>query len=273
MHIVNYKIADLVHPEYNPRQITDKEFGDLKKSIEKFDCVEPAVVNTLTARKNIIIGGNQRVRVAQALGWKTFPCVEVSLPLEKEKELNVRLNKNNGKWDWDILANQFEVDDLIDWGFVKEELSIHSDDLDIGDMNKDYLQESDIDFEVISFYVPETIKKQIERVINFITDGRSVISSFPSMEIDLEKFEPIKNMSDRKITREEAFYAFIAISFYNNLLSMGKRGKKIFKTEFLLDEKQLNGLYKKIFVKIKEKYPEGYPRNPINQAILDILND
>ena len=122
MDIINYKIFDLTHPDYNPRQITDKEFAELKKSLAKFDCVEPAVVNIHKTRKNIIIGGNQRVRVAESLGWQEFPCVEVSLIIAKEKELNVRLNKNTGGWDWDILANEFEIDDLIEWGFEEKEL-------------------------------------------------------------------------------------------------------------------------------------------------------
>ena len=45
------------------------------------------------------------------------PCIELSLTYEKERELNVRLNKNTGEWDMDNLANMFDMDDLIDWGF------------------------------------------------------------------------------------------------------------------------------------------------------------
>lgn len=115
MDIKNYKICDLIHPDYNPRNISDRYFSELTKSLDKFDCVEPAVINIHNKRKNIIIGGNQRVRVANKLGWKLFPCVEVSLTKAEEKELNVRLNKNVGEWDYDILANEFEVDYLLEW--------------------------------------------------------------------------------------------------------------------------------------------------------------
>jgi hypothetical protein len=56
------------------------------------------------------------------LGWDTFPCVEVDLPLERERELNVRLNKTTGEFDFDKLANFFDADELTEWGFSDEEL-------------------------------------------------------------------------------------------------------------------------------------------------------
>ena len=73
-------------------------------------------------RKNIVIGGHQRLRIWGELGNDTMPCVEIKLPLEKEKELNVRLNKNGGQWDWDLLANNFDSEDLIDWGFEADDV-------------------------------------------------------------------------------------------------------------------------------------------------------
>ena len=122
LNIVYLPIADLKHPDYNPRQISEHDFEHLKKSLGKFDSVEPAVVNQNPDRKNIIIGGNQRVRAAISLGWVEFPCVYVNLPEKEERELNIRLNKNTGQWDFDILANNFEIDDLTSWGFNLGEL-------------------------------------------------------------------------------------------------------------------------------------------------------
>ena len=124
MDIVDRKIAELVHPDYNPRQISEKDFAQLKKSLEKFTAVEPAVINTHKGRKNIIVGGNQRIRAAQSLGWVDFPCVEVDLTLTKEKELNIRLNKNTGDFDFDMLANEFEINDLLEWGFDEKEFDV-----------------------------------------------------------------------------------------------------------------------------------------------------
>ena len=64
------------------------------------------------------------------MGNTDVPTVNVDLPEEKERELNVRLNKASGEWDWDVLANAFEVDDLIEWGFSEDELQIKDDDDD-----------------------------------------------------------------------------------------------------------------------------------------------
>ena len=115
--LVQYKISDLIPADYNPRQLTEKQFKDLKASIEKFGQMEPAIVNTHKDRKNIIVSGHQRLRVATALNMTEWPCIEVNLTLKKEKELNIRMNKNTGEWDMDSLANNFDVPDLIDWGF------------------------------------------------------------------------------------------------------------------------------------------------------------
>ena len=114
---ITYRTIDeLKHPDYNPRQIKKEQFEQLKQSLRRFEAVEPVVINKAQGRENIIVGGNQRIRAAGALGWKEFPCVYVDLPLELEKELNVRLNANTGEWDFDILANEFDVELLNEWG-------------------------------------------------------------------------------------------------------------------------------------------------------------
>jgi hypothetical protein len=51
-----------------------------------------------------------------------IPCVEVDLPLDLEKELNIRLNKNVGEWYYDSLANYFDVSELMEWGFSDKDL-------------------------------------------------------------------------------------------------------------------------------------------------------
>ena len=120
--IVNYKISDIIGAEYNPRQLTEIEYEHLKNSLKRFGFVDPLIINTHKDRKNILIGGHQRLRVAKDLKYKEIPCVEVSLEYDMERELNIRLNKNNGSWDWDALANYFDVEDLSEWGFTEEEL-------------------------------------------------------------------------------------------------------------------------------------------------------
>lgn len=133
MEIKKVPIADLKFADYNPRNITEKQVADLKSSIEKFGVVEPVVANSNPERMNVIVGGHQRTRILQMLGYAEVPVVYVNLDLEKEKELNIRLNKNTGEWDWEKLANEFNVDDLISFGFSKAEFGMSDtgkDDID-----------------------------------------------------------------------------------------------------------------------------------------------
>ena len=68
--VVYVNIDELKESEYNPRQATEKEYKELKKSIERFGFVDPLIVNSAGNRKNIIIGGHFRYRVAKDMGIK-----------------------------------------------------------------------------------------------------------------------------------------------------------------------------------------------------------
>jgi hypothetical protein len=133
MKIVKKKIDDLIGAEYNPRLLTEKQYSDLKDSLKRFGQVDPVLVNVNPERENIIIGGHQRTRVWKDLGNDTIDCVELDLTLDQEKELNVRLNKNTGQFDMDALANYFEQDELIDWGFESFEFGMNNEDVNLDD--------------------------------------------------------------------------------------------------------------------------------------------
>ena len=90
----------------------------------RFGLVDPLIVNKNKERKNILVGGHQRLRIAKEMGVESIPCVEVDLTLDQEKELNIRLNKNVGEWDFDALANYFDVGELTEWGFEKDEIGV-----------------------------------------------------------------------------------------------------------------------------------------------------
>ena len=113
MIIEKKQIADLIPAPYNPRQSTAKQEKHLKESLEKFGMVEPIIFNKQTG---YIVGGHFRVRELKKLGIKEIECVIVDLNEDDEKELNIRLNANTGSWDWDTLANDWEVVDLEAWG-------------------------------------------------------------------------------------------------------------------------------------------------------------
>lgn len=116
---VNYiDISELVLMDKNPRKISKENFERLKKSLQnnkEFFEARPIICSNRTG-KNIIIAGNQRYRAAKELGIKKVPCAIMTLTEEKEKEINIRDNVELGEWDYDILANEFNEEDLKDWG-------------------------------------------------------------------------------------------------------------------------------------------------------------
>ena len=112
----------LTPTEYNPRKWGAHAKEQLKESIRRFGIVDPLLVNSAENRKNIVIGGHFRLSVIKALGIKEVPVVYLNIPdLEKEKELNLRLNANTGEFDWDLLA-EFTEEFLTDAGFSSEDL-------------------------------------------------------------------------------------------------------------------------------------------------------
>lgn len=148
---MQYDVSNLIFAEYNPRELTKDQHQDLKDSITRFGFVDPLIVNTHKERKNILVGGHQRLKIAKELGYKDVPCVEVDLTPDKEKELNVRLNKNTGQWDWDALANHFDVGELLEWGFSEDELQFTepevqglTDDDDVPEVEESITKQGDL---------------------------------------------------------------------------------------------------------------------------------
>ena len=121
MEIKNIAIKDLQPASYNPRHINEIELTKLKKSILEFGFVEPVVVNV----DNKIIGGHQRVKAAISLGWDEVPCFVVNLTPEREKILNLALNRIQGEWDYnklyDLLVNLPDEDIKLS-GFDRSEM-------------------------------------------------------------------------------------------------------------------------------------------------------
>ena len=104
MQIELKQVTDLLPAEYNPRKDLkpgDKEYEKLKRSIEQFGYVEPVIWNQITGR---VVGGHQRLKVLMDMGITEVDCVIVEMDVEKEKALNIALNKISGEWDNDKLA-------------------------------------------------------------------------------------------------------------------------------------------------------------------------
>ena len=121
-------ISELEKLPGNPRYIKEDDMAKLVESIQRLPMyfeAHPIVLSDRTG-KWVIIDGNQRMEAAKQLGWDEVPTILLhGLSEELEKEIIIRANVTNGKWDWDILANDYEIEELEDWGvnvdFLKED--------------------------------------------------------------------------------------------------------------------------------------------------------
>ena len=119
MEIFKVDINELISPEYNPRQITDDEMEKLKNSINEFGYVAPIIVNK---HNNHIVGGNQRYEALKSLEYTDVDVIFVDEPdLNREKALNIALNKISGEWDDEKLTQIFTDFKLT--GFENTELT------------------------------------------------------------------------------------------------------------------------------------------------------
>jgi len=109
------KITEIKPNPSNPRIIKDDKFKKLVASIEKFPemaDVRPIVVNM----DMVVIGGNMRLRAMKESGWKEAPVQMVDWTEEQQKEFIIKDNLGYGEWDWDDLANNWDEQELTDWG-------------------------------------------------------------------------------------------------------------------------------------------------------------
>ena len=148
------------HYSKNPRQITKKQFADLRDSLRKFGDLSGIVHNLNTDE---VISGNQRMEVFDlkkcqieitdrlpepdeqgtvATGWviwegRRYTYRAVMWDERQAAEANIRANKAGGDWDFDVMSANFEVKDLLDWGFSEHDLQLGDFDFGTGGKNND----------------------------------------------------------------------------------------------------------------------------------------
>lgn len=146
--IEKWKVKDLIPADYNPRKLSDKARADLQESVNRFGQVEPLAANT----NGTLIGGHQRIKIYADLGIKETMVMIPSrkLSVKEEKELNIRLNKNVGEWDWEKVKKFFGVDELIGAGFEQDELKVW---LGLEDANNQEIDEERM--QILMVYPPE----------------------------------------------------------------------------------------------------------------------
>ena len=215
MKIEKRKISELIRAEYNPRKISVVQLYELKEGIEEFGLVQPLVVNENPERKNVIVGGHQRLKIWEELGNKEVDCSIVNLPLDKERKLNIKLNKNGGTFDDDLLKEFFDYEELIEWGFTVSELfdmdeteiKGNIDDDEIPEVKESKVKRGDI-WKLGEHRImcgDSTISDDVEKLMN--GEKADIVFTDPPYNIDYQgikdKREKIKNdkMSDEDFTK------------------------------------------------------------------------
>jgi len=116
MKVEKVKISEVKNNPSNPRLIKDDKFRKLVKSIQDFPQMlelRPIVVD----ENNIVLGGNMRLKASKEAGLKDVFIVKAeNLTEEQKQEFIVKDNVGFGEWDWDALANEFDIEQLEDWG-------------------------------------------------------------------------------------------------------------------------------------------------------------
>ena len=131
-------IGELKPNPNNPRIIKDDKFKKLVQSIKdlpEMAEVRPIVVNT----DMVVLGGNMRLKAMREAGWKDVPIEVVDWDEDKQRQFIIKDNVSGGEWDWDMLANEWDADELNEWGLdlpefeQVQELEAEEDDYEMPD--------------------------------------------------------------------------------------------------------------------------------------------
>jgi DNA modification methylase len=134
MNIEWVKTKDIIPNENNPRILKDDKFKKLVQSIKDFPEmleIRPIVVNN----EMMILGGNMRWKAIQEIGIKEIPIIKAeNLTEEQQREFLIKDNVGFGEWDWDALANDWNPEELNEWGLevpnMKHELEAEDDNFE-----------------------------------------------------------------------------------------------------------------------------------------------
>ena len=172
----NVKISAIKSNPNNPRLIKSQKFEKLVNSIKQFPQMlelRPIVVNN----DMVVLGGNMRLKACKEAGLTEVPIIKASeLTPEQEKEFIVKDNVGFGEWDWDILANEWDNEELQDWGMdvwnPQDDDSFELDDLkEEKEESPSILDDGYSQFEIIMFHQN---KLEFIRVLNQIKEKHNL---------------------------------------------------------------------------------------------------
>jgi len=129
---VKVKISDIKANPNNPRLIKDDKFKKLVQSIKDFPemlNIRPIVVN----QDMVILGGNMRYKACKEAGLKEVPVIITNLSEEKQREFLIKDNVSGGEWNWEVLANEWDNEELESWGLDIPSFEVDEDDDNLED--------------------------------------------------------------------------------------------------------------------------------------------
>ena len=177
--IKKVNISQIKENKNNPRVIKGYKFEKLVKSIKDFPemmQLRPIIVND----KNIILGGNMRYKASVEAGLKDIYIVEAKdLTQKQQEEFIIKDNSSFGEWDWDILANEWEVKELSDWG------------LDLPKIYFDEDKEPEIDKDIFDHELDTYINAKIKQITLYFNS-----EEYEKAIGDLEKIREKENLTD-----------------------------------------------------------------------------
>ena len=171
------KIGSIKNNPNNPRIIKDYKFKKLVESVKSFPEmleIRPIVVN----KEMIIIGGNMRYKACKDAGIKEVPIIVADLTEEQEKEFIIKDNVSGGEWDFDLLANEWNVEELSDWG------------LGIGDFGSESDSVSDSEDFGTDFTLPDGDKAPFQQMTFTLADEQAI--QIKNAIADVKKTEEYK---------------------------------------------------------------------------------
>lgn len=162
MNIEQVKLSKVKNNPNNPRLIKDDKFKKLVNSIKEFPemlKIRPIVVD----KDMIVLGGNMRLKACKEAGLKEVFIIKASeLTEEQQREFVIKDNSGFGEWDWDIIANEWDSTELIEWG------------LDVWDP-----KEEEVDYSILD-------DEDLEDELADMTSG---VKKAIQIEFDLEHYE------------------------------------------------------------------------------------
>lgn len=184
-----FKISEIKLNPNNPRLIKDDKFEKLVKSIKEFPemlDIRPIVVNS----DMVILGGNMRFKACKEAGLKEIPVIVAdNLTEEQQREFLIKDNVSGGEWDWDLLANEWDSEQLTEWGIdlwqtpVDIDYSILDDEdvsSELEDMTNGVKKAIQIEFEAEHY-------EEATELVKFWRNQELYIGGFLIEQLKLEK--------------------------------------------------------------------------------------